>query len=459
MNIVVMAGSYSDPSQPGYLRTYQGSFLPEILIEQIRFPSTETFVVLHPDDEVLYHYLSSNYQVKLIRQASSHPFGSLAVLDDIIGDCIILTGSLFNTLQSDIEKFINSSFMSALCRYKNPWHSNDVCSTTGLIRRSDIGASIVKITDAHKKTLLSLENLAGAKDLYRIFTGKDLGNASFSDIETYLLYTFFFAIWSDKTTNEIGDLGSIFIDHDIYSRVPEDHVKSIFWGSKYSGKTLKSISDNNYIFRKLGQDDSSSIVDIYDQILEEVAPIGKVLGVGESASKTSIFNYPYFIKRRLETECVGINIDKSGCGINEHFRIFYGTSHAIQYPSDHFDCVISCMHLEHDPKFWLSLLEMKRVLKTDGIFYVAVPAFVSDDEYTLDEMAIGGHRGNGTITYELHGNPDCYRFSPHWITTVAFPSEEFSDVIVTLAKVPPRLIITGRKRRATNDDKTLSITD
>ena len=81
---------------------------------------------------------------------------------------------------------------------------------------------------------------------------------------------------------------------------------------------------------------------------------------------------------------------------------------------------------------------MRRVLKTDGVVYIAVPATASDEAYTLDEIVIGGHLGNDTITNKLHGNPDSYRSRPHWTTNVPFTAEDFSDVIVILAKVTPR---------------------
>ena len=59
-----------------------------------------------------------------------------------------------------------------------------------------------------------------------------------------------------------------------------------------------------------------------------------------------------------------------------------------------FDLVMSVSTLEHDKHFWLSLAEMKRVLRPGGVLAIAVPGYVKDPERD---------RGRWTRTYRVHG--------------------------------------------------------
>ena len=67
-----------------------------------------------------------------------------------------------------------------------------------------------------------------------------------------------------------------------------------------------------------------------------------------------------------------------------------------------FDLVMSVSTLEHDKHFWLSLAEMKRVLRPGGVLAIAVPGYVKDPERD---------RGRWTRTYRVHFAFDYYRFS------------------------------------------------
>jgi len=192
-------------------------------------------------------------------------------------------------------------------------------------------------------------------------------------------------------------------------------------------------------------DKSIDIYAAYDKVLSDVAPTGKILGVGESAKRTSTLNYPYFRSNLDKVDCVGLQPVHSECGKYEHIDIKYGNAHNMEWPSSFFDCVISFTHMEHDPEFWLSLEEMKRVLKKDGPLIVAVPGFIYSPSTFLSQASINGCVGNGTITYENHGNPDCYRFSGHWFEYVVFKKNQFHKPSVIVASQPPRLIGVGYK--------------
>lgn len=51
-----------------------------------------------------------------------------------------------------------------------------------------------------------------------------------------------------------------------------------------------------------------------------------------------------------------------------------GVASAIPFPDAHFDVVVSSSCFEHDDMFWVSFLEMLRVLKPGGVMYINAPS-------------------------------------------------------------------------------------
>lgn len=65
-----------------------------------------------------------------------------------------------------------------------------------------------------------------------------------------------------------------------------------------------------------------------------------------------------------------------------------GSSHDIPFGNETFDIIISSSCFEHDDMFWVTFLEMCRVLRKDGLIYIQAPS-----------------------TGPYHGYPtDCWRF-------------------------------------------------
>ncbi len=65
-----------------------------------------------------------------------------------------------------------------------------------------------------------------------------------------------------------------------------------------------------------------------------------------------------------------------------------GSSHEMPFEDESFDIIISCSCFEHDDMFWVTFLEICRVLKEDGLIYIQAPS-----------------------TGPYHGYPtDCWRF-------------------------------------------------
>ena len=106
------------------------------------------------------------------------------------------------------------------------------------------------------------------------------------------------------------------------------------------------------------------------------------------------------------------------------------------FKDDWFDLVVCCSTLEHDKRFWLSVAEMKRVLRPGGLLVIGVPGYVKDEERD---------QGRSTLTYRVHYKFDYYRFSEQAVREVFFDGME--RVRVRSMMTPPRLIGHGRKPR------------
>lgn len=98
-----------------------------------------------------------------------------------------------------------------------------------------------------------------------------------------------------------------------------------------------------------------------------------------------------------------------------------------------FDVVVSNAMLEHDPQFWRSITEMKRVTRSGGLLMIGVPGF---EKRATDARGI-------TMTFEIHTDWDYYRFSEQAVRDVFF--DGMKDVEIISVMDPPRLIGWGWK--------------
>ncbi len=121
-----------------------------------------------------------------------------------------------------------------------------------------------------------------------------------------------------------------------------------------------------------------------------------------------------------------------------------------------FDTVLCNSVLEHDPAFWKSLAEMKRVLRPGGLLGVGVPG------YTRLPLERRAHRlarwlgrlrvgpaildplNAATLTLHVHNYPgDYYRFSPQAVAEVFL--DGLVDVEIQTLMNPPRILGFGTK--------------
>jgi len=74
---------------------------------------------------------------------------------------------------------------------------------------------------------------------------------------------------------------------------------------------------------------------------------------------------PIFSKAKKYTgldQCVGKNVD------------VVGSSHDLPFNDETYDIIISSSCFEHDDMFWVTFLEMCRVLKANGLIYILAPS-------------------------------------------------------------------------------------
>jgi SAM-dependent methyltransferase len=94
-----------------------------------------------------------------------------------------------------------------------------------------------------------------------------------------------------------------------------------------------------------------------------------------------------------------------------------------------FDLVVSNATLEHDARFWLTVAEMRRVLRPGGLLIIGVPGFVKDDPPLP---------GRITHTFRVHMTHDYYRFSIRAVREIFL--EGMKNPRVDTMLTPPRLV-------------------
>jgi SAM-dependent methyltransferase len=158
------------------------------------------------------------------------------------------------------------------------------------------------------------------------------------------------------------------------------------------------------------------------------------------------------------TERIGVSLEHEsridGCTILQR------DAHDLScFESNRFDVVLCNAVLEHDPAFWLSLAEMRRVAKLGGLLVIGVPGYgipqaslwrpflallarcfppMSAARTRIEEHLIG------TPVLGLHDFPkDFYRFSEQACRDVLLAGLQLLEVRRVLN--PPRFIAAGRK--------------
>ena len=115
------------------------------------------------------------------------------------------------------------------------------------------------------------------------------------------------------------------------------------------------------------------IFDAFRNILSRLDISGRVLEIGAVPSHDSLLTLPAL----KDAERIGVNID--GDVSFDGFPIVACNSNDMPMFADaQFDCVLSNATIEHDPFFWKTLAEVRRVLRPGGVAVIGGPGFTHE---------------------------------------------------------------------------------
>jgi SAM-dependent methyltransferase len=188
---------------------------------------------------------------------------------------------------------------------------------------------------------------------------------------------------------------------------------------------------------------------IYSEFRSIVASLniqGRVLEIGVNPRAASLLAMDLL----QGTERVGLDLE--GSKSVQGFEILEGNGNDMHMFADgHFDLVLSNAMLEHDPYFWKTCAEIRRVLRTGGTAIIGAPAFTVASGISAEALATlpfevdPGDTPHAALTFRYHGVPlDYYRFSEDAFAEVIF--EGYSNVALKSVLMPPRIIGYGFKR-------------
>jgi SAM-dependent methyltransferase len=192
----------------------------------------------------------------------------------------------------------------------------------------------------------------------------------------------------------------------------------------------------------------------FDALCRRFGASGNVLEIGATSTPDTLLNLPSL--RTCESR-IGINIAYEAT--IPAGTILRGNGNDLsRFPDDRFDVVVSNATLEHDPRFWLTLAEMRRVLKPGGLLLIGVPGYTRARSWM---RRVAGRMGNsfrvlapfaqalqgfgaGTATLLVHDYPgDYFRFSEQAMREVLL--QNMFVLTTCVLGTPPRLLGVGRK--------------
>ena len=199
---------------------------------------------------------------------------------------------------------------------------------------------------------------------------------------------------------------------------------------------------------------SPEVYQAFEKVLKEAGLSRSVLEVGAVPGPLNL----------LEMEClrkiperVGVNLEKPAQG--EGWKIIQGDSRAMDFFKDaSFEAVLCNSTLEHDPYFWKTLAEMRRVAAPGGLMVLGVPGFAGMGLRALAPrsrllrallrgaawIARDESLASGSLTLGEHFFPgDYYRFTEQAMREVLL--EGLVGVEVRKIMSPTRWIGWGRK--------------
>ena len=217
-NIVILAAGPPKNNRNRHLEVFNNQILISSVIESCTIENTNLYVVVNSKNIELENYIKSlEAGITILKPDNNSIQSTFKTALSVSGDCIMVCGDLINTSKKDIMKFVNTEYDSALCHYKMPWGQNIISSDNSLIRRSDIGDCIVKISEDSKSYFLGEENYRNAiLNFKKFYPYKILNENVYNDIGTHLMFSFFKEIWSKPGTMSSKNIGVVTFENKIY---------------------------------------------------------------------------------------------------------------------------------------------------------------------------------------------------------------------------------------------------
>jgi SAM-dependent methyltransferase len=191
----------------------------------------------------------------------------------------------------------------------------------------------------------------------------------------------------------------------------------------------------------------------FERICAARGAAGRVLEIGAVPCDETLLCLPSL---RAATEKVGLNLD--GPSRWRDFEIVPGNANAMPFPDERFDVVVCNAVLEHDPFFWKTLAEIRRVTSPGGLVVLGAPGYTALPSAATPARAkrrLIGWLGRvpllsgvswwlkSTPTVEIHDAPgDYYRFTPQAFREVLL--EGLEEVEVGTILFPPVVVGAGR---------------
>lgn len=219
--IAILASGPPKPGRNRHLEIFNGIPCISNVINNCRVGNVKISVVINSKNIKLKNFLLENHENIIILETRDNSMKTTyeVAFNQDENDTLLVAGDLWNLKKDNVIKFLNSNYDSALYRLKTPWGRTIISKDNTLIRRSDIGDSLVLIAQKHQQEFLSEENIN--KAIY--YFNKFYPNSKFdinigNHLWTWLDYTFFYEISSSRyNVNNIGtEKGSIYIEDLVY---------------------------------------------------------------------------------------------------------------------------------------------------------------------------------------------------------------------------------------------------
>lgn len=200
---------------------------------------------------------------------------------------------------------------------------------------------------------------------------------------------------------------------------------------------------------------SPEIQKAFRQILNREQFLGPVLEVGASPGADSLL---HLLPPAAQPGRTAINLEVPQRDTSGIRWVRGNANRMTMFEDASFGCVVCNSVLEHDPRFWESVREMRRVTRPGGLMVLGVPGFRDGGPDTLAPAGtwarwllrwvsrLPAHEflRAGTLTLSEHFHPgDYYRFSEQAMREILLDGLDTPQTRWLM--VPPRVVGWGRK--------------